>query len=139
MKLKSIVLLVIAGLITAFMLTGCGDKAWDASKLQLAEPLDPPADVTLTLDSFENGKSISVNLTNNSDEPFYFTEYFALQVKINDDWYVVPSDLAFIDIAYELQPGVTAPKEFDISSYGKLPSGNYRLAAWKIAVEFEVK
>ena len=61
-------------------------------------------DVTLTVEQIVDGIA-TVTISNQSELAFEYSAYYALEKEINGQWYVMPADLAFIDISYILPAG----------------------------------
>ena len=84
---------------------------------------------------------ITVSITNNSGEEFSYGKYFSLQKQIDSKWYTMPvqaGNVGFEDIAYVLQDGKAANETYDLSIYGTLEPGIYRLIIENISAEFTV-
>lgn len=78
-----------------------------------------------------NGNKLEVKLKNTTKKELYFGEGFALQARVDGKWYNIPAqkEMAFIDIAYILKAGGLAEMTYDLSAYGELPAGEYRVVA----------
>lgn len=78
-----------------------------------------------------NGNKLKVKLENTTKNELYYGEGFALQARVNGKWYNIPAkeEMCFIDIAHMLRAGDTADMTYDLSAYGKLPAGEYRIVA----------
>ena len=83
-------------------------------------------DVTLTVEQIVDGIA-TVTISNQSELAFDYSAYYALEKEINGQWYVMPADLAFIDISYILPAGSQDTFECDLTCYGALEPGSYRL------------
>ena len=93
--------------------------------------LIPVVDVEGTYDISVTGTgSMTVEFTNNDDKTWWFGEYYNLEVKKDGNWYYVPSDepVAVHDLGHELAPGQSDTLDYDLSPYGKIRPGEYRLA-----------
>lgn len=113
------------------------ENGWNPALLTKAEALDPPEDVTMTLESWDGGE-VTVTFQNSGDAEWTYGEYFGLQVLLEGEWYEVPAaegDYAFIDIAYILPAGERQSKTYSLSMYGDLPAGTYRLTVEGMSVE----
>ena len=70
-----------------------------------------------------------VTFTNISDEPWSFGEYYKLEVLIGNKWYYVPSeDYIVHDLMHEIGPGTTYTLTYDLSPFGYLAPGDYRIS-----------
>ena len=84
---------------------------------------------------------VTVRLKNNTDEQYIYGEYFTLQKRIDGVWYTIPpkTDFAFNDLGYVLEPGGESEAKCDLTLYGDLGPGLYRLEKEDVVTEFEVK
>lgn len=74
--------------------------------------------------------SLTLDIVNTTDTEFSYGAAYTLEVYLDDAWYVVPpkEDMAFIMIAYVLEPEGTAQTEVSLAdAYGELPAGRYRV------------
>ena len=63
-----------------------------------------------------------------------FGEHYKLEVLINGQWYYVPSeDYAVHEILYEIEPGAEITRTYDLSPFGELEPGDYRIACGGIS------
>lgn len=116
------------------------ENGWYSSMLHPADELTPPENVTAGFLG-RTGNNITVKFTNNGEDEWTYGEYFSVQVLLDDTWYTVPpipGDWGFNDIAWICPAGNTHQKSYDLSMYGTLPDGKYRLVAENLAVEFTV-
>ena len=75
------------------------------------------------------GDKANVTFTNISDEPWSFGEGYKLEVLIGSSWYYVPSeDYAVNAILYEIGPGSEYTMTYDLSPFGELAPGDYRIS-----------
>jgi len=111
-------------------------EGWNVEYLSPSVDLAAPEGIEMVLDSW-GSDIVTTTFANNSAAEWTFGEYFVLQVLIGDIWYDIPplEDVAFIDIAYTLQPGDVREHEYDITAYGDLPAGTYRITAFGLYVE----
>lgn len=120
----------------AMMLTETG---WNRAVMAPAAALTPAEGLSMELVS-RTETEISVIFDNQSSGTAGLGNYFSLQVQLDGVWYEIPpeGDLMFTDIAYEFPAGSTFEKTYDISPYGELPAGTYRLVSDMngLAVEF---
>ena len=73
-------------------------------------------------------ETIGLTITNNSDKEIYLNEYYTIEHYVDERWKEIPLELAFIDIAYPLEPG--ASHDFSISLWPglyKYKAGQYRV------------
>ena len=72
----------------------------------------------------------TVEFTNNSDELWSFGEYYKLEIYKDGIWYWYPSKepVAVHDLGHELKPGQTQGLTYDLTPFGKLEPGEYRVA-----------
>ena len=120
-------------------ISACGmNKSWDIKNMDVAEELQPQENITMELIEQTN-ESFTVEFTNNDNDPWIYGEVFSIQVLVDNEWYIVPSEMVFNLIGYNLYPNESITKTYDISSYGTLPSGTYRLVVSNLAVEFIIE
>ena len=88
----------------------------------------------------QEGNKFSCTLTNNGVEEEAVGKYFSVQAEVSGEWYDIPTatQLAFEDIAFIVEAGGTFEITYDITPYGELPAGKYRLVAENSAAEFTV-
>ena len=86
-------------------------------------------------------KIATVKMTNTAHVGGTVVEYFTLQKKIDGVWYTIPpkEPIAFHDIAYEVEGGKDIDMKCDLSPYGDLTPGMYRIEKHEIVCEFEIK
>lgn len=73
-----------------------------------------------------NSDLISLVYKNNSNYSFTFGVDYVLEVELNDKWYVINNDMAFIEIALILDPYQSVTDEISLKDY-KLYKGHYRI------------
>lgn len=115
-------------------------SGWYSTLLTPAGTIYPPAGITMTLES-QSIDSITIKLTNETDEPWMFGEHFSIQVLLGDLWYEIPTTpghWAFNDIGLILNAGAEQTKTYGLLMYGNLPAGLYRLVSYNLSVEFTV-
>lgn len=94
--------------------------------------------ITLSFVSYENN-IVTVKLQNDSDEDFFYGMYFTLQKEIDGVWYSLPvrlSNYAFEDIGLILPAGQNSEETCDLTMYGDLDSGHYRIEKEGMATDF---
>ncbi len=87
------------------------------------------------------GPVVTVKLENLSDEPYIYGTYYSLQKEIGGTWYQMApalSNYGFNDIAYELPAGGSSEEECDLTMYGELEAGHYRIEKELAYAEFDI-
>lgn len=75
------------------------------------------------------GDEAKVKFTNISDEPWSFGEYYRLEVMFEGQWYYLPSeDYAVHALLHEISAGAEYTMTYDLSPFGELAPGDYRIA-----------
>ena len=79
-----------------------------------------------------NGSKLEVKLKNTTKNELCYGEGFTLQARIGGKWYNIPAqrEMAFNDIAHILKAGGITEMTYDLSAYGQLPAGEYRIVAY---------
>lgn len=123
------VLLIIISLLTIITLTGCtnnrvGEKT--PHKVTNDKITMEVKQGTLTT------SSVTIIMTNKTDEEYTYGEPYHLEIKHNDSWHILElepnNDLFFTMPAYSLKAGESVEKEYNWEyGYGKLKKGTYRL------------
>lgn len=117
------------------------EEGWFANMLSPAGELTPPEGISMKLIS-RTTDAITVEFSNQSEEEWAYGKYFSLHTLLDGVWYVVPTvpgNWAFEDIAMILPAGKKHEETYYLSMYGKLPTGDYRLAAEGLEVRFWVE
>lgn len=94
--------------------------------------------VTLSVTAVE-GNVVTVKIQNDSDEDFFYGEYFTLQKEIDGFWYTIPvrlSNYGFHDIGRILQAHNSSEEKCDITMYGELDNGHYRIEKQQLVADF---
>lgn len=114
------------------------DGSWNQYLLPKSQELHSNG-LSLTMKELK-GNQITVNISNPTSEELYYGEYWSLQVLLEDTWYQIPTkeNWGFIDIAYILPANGEDEKTYDLSLYGDLPEGTYRLIVQGAYMEFDV-
>ena len=91
-----------------------------------------PENVTIEVDNTTvSPESVSITITDNNEEPYGWGVEFRVQQKVNEEWVelqYISDDLAWIDIAYEVNEDNQLTLKLDIEKYyGKLSNGIYRI------------
>lgn len=86
------------------------------------------------------GTKLEVKLKNKTKKETYFGEYFSVQAKVDGKWYDIPAkdEMVFNDIAYIMKAGGKTKKVYDLTPYGELPSGKYRIVVEGASAEFNI-
>ena len=96
--------------------------------------------ISLHFVSFD-GKRVTVEYENTSDKEYTYGTYFCLQKKIDGTWYMIPvalSNYVFPDIAYILPSGESRQEVCDLTLYGDLEDGYYRIVKENLYAEFGI-
>lgn len=111
---------------------------WNAGLLPEAGKLAPPDGITMLLGSWTEDE-VTVTFCNDTEEEWGFSEYYSLQVLLDGTWYQIPvtpeNNWGFNDIEWILPAGEERSMSYDLTMYGDLPAGNYRLVAEDMTVE----
>ena len=84
---------------------------------------------------------ITVKYTNSGSEEWMYGMFFSVDVLLDGEWYSVPTitgHWAFPAIGIVLEPEQPREEVYDLSMYGELPPGQYRVVANGCTVEFTV-
>lgn len=133
-----------AALIPCGRLLLLNDTTWRTDLMLPAPAPNPPADITATLDSWDGSKAV-VSFHNAGTSDWTFGTPFRVDVCVDGVWYAIPermSDypMAFTSIGYVVQPGKPWTETYAVDLYyGDLPAGKYRIVAYDLTAEFEVK
>lgn len=118
-----------------------GPEGWITDHLSPADELVAPEGITMTLKE-RTAEKITVELTNHSNSEWMYGAAFSVQTLLDDNWYDVPElddlNYSFIEIAYVLPAEKAQEKTYDLSMYGDLPEGTYRLVTHGLSVEFDL-
>lgn len=96
--------------------------------------------VTLSVTAVE-GNIVTIKIQNDSNEEFCYGEYFTLQKEFDGCWYEVPvrlSNYGFNDIGIILDAHKSSEEKCDLTMYGELEKGHYRIEKEKLAADFYV-
>ncbi|MDE6708910.1 MAG: hypothetical protein K2J76_00290, partial [Oscillospiraceae bacterium] len=118
----------------------CRDEnGWIADYLPPAGNLPAmPETLTAAVSKLDNDV-LTVEFTNNGEEDWFFGEMFELQAQLDGEWYSVPTlpgDWVYHMLAYIVKPQQTLTHDYDLSIYGTLPEGNYRIVTEDFSAEF---
>jgi hypothetical protein len=112
-------------------------SGWHSRLLSPAAELDPPAGVTMTLDSWDQD-TVTATLAADSRTDWLYGERFTLQVCLDGVWYelpTMPGHGMFHLVALHLPAGEQKTQTFHLALYGALPAGRYRIAFNELSVE----
>lgn len=117
-----------------------GDK-WYADRLS-PPYIDEVAPDYISAELVEQTENnITVKYTNSGSEEWMYGLHFSVDVRLDGEWYSVPTitgHWAFSDIGLILMPEQPREEVYDLSMYGELPPGEYRVSANGCTVEFVV-
>ncbi|MCC8129211.1 MAG: hypothetical protein LIO51_04640 [Clostridiales bacterium] len=96
-----------------------------------------PLEMTMTVLDLTDGV-VTVLIDNQSGYEMEYGESFSLETEQEGEWYVLPPQgtLEFNDIAYILQDMEQAEETCDLTAYGELEAGHYRIVKDDMAAEF---
>jgi len=117
------------------------ENGWRDTLLSPADELKAPQGITMTLEAWKRD-AVAVNIANNRTTQWMYGEFFDLQVLLDGIWYeipTVPENWAFLAIGINIKGGEEQRKMYNISMYGQLPAGTYRLAAYGLSVEHTIE
>lgn len=119
----------------------CRDEnGWIKDYLPLAGSL-PEMPETLAVSSKADGDVLTVEFTNSGDREWGFGEAFYLQAQLDNEWHNIPTlpgDWEYPLIALLVMPQQTLEHDYDLSCYGELPEGKYRLVTDCFWTEFYI-
>ncbi len=77
----------------------------------------------------ESNTKLELKITNNLGMDWRYGEYRHLETQLDGEWFKVPAKTAYAvnDIGYELPMEESRTHSYDLSYYGDLPAGIYRL------------
>lgn len=115
------------------------ENQWNPKYMKASEDVKESSLILEVLETKAN--MLKVKIFNKAQEGKYYGEAFGVQVYLEDTWYDVPmeQDVAYVDIAYEIAAGGETEKNYDLTPYGKLPQGNYRLLVQGAVAPFTVE
>ncbi len=88
-----------------------------------------------------DGNKVTVEYVNNSGKDYLYGDEFYVQKNINGEWYKIPvavSNYGFNAIAHILPAGESVQLICDLTSYGELENGRYRVVKEDLCAEFEI-
>ena len=114
------------------------DDGWNKEFLtQAQEQIPTQKGVSLTLKE-QTDEYILGEYQNASGTDFGYGHAFSLDTKIDGKWYTVPAetDIAFTEELMVIFDDTSAEEKFNISAYGELPKGEYRISTQGFYIEF---
>ena len=90
----------------------------------------------------KEGSVITVRLENLTEEEQLYGEYYSLEKEIDGSWYKVPvalTNYGFTDIGIILSPGASREETCDLTMYGTLAPGHYRIEKANAYAEFTIE
>lgn len=118
------------------------DNGWNANTLSPAGEYFAAENITAELIA-QTEETVTIALTNSGTEEWMYGEYYYLDVLLDGTWYSVPTapgNWGFTDIGIILPAKTTQNKTYNLTMYGELPSGQYRLvASQSVPVEFTIE
>lgn len=129
-----------AALPCAHIICRDGDK-WYADRLFSSYYDEPAPDYISTELVGQTEDKLTVKYTNCGSEEWLYGTHFSVDVCLGGEWYNVPTvtgEWSFTDIGLILMPEQSREETYDLSMYGELPSGQYRVVANGCVVEFTI-
>ena len=117
------------------------DGKWYPQIMSPAPEKDAPVGIALTI-AGQTTDMLTAEIENNSGNEWFFGEYFSLEVKVEENWYLVPpvpGNWAFHDIGLILSSKDSTEMEYHLRMYGELPAGEYRLVVEELTAEFTIE
>lgn len=80
--------------------------------------------------SFVTLDPLTVSFTNNTQEQWVYSEYYRIEKLDGGIWCLLPPDrpVTVRDIAHEIGPNMSSTLSYDLTPYGDLEDGEYRIA-----------
>ncbi len=116
------------------------ENGWIADYLSPAGNL-PEMPETLAVASTLDEDVLMVEFINSGKREWGFGEFFDLQAQLDGEWYQVPrlpGDWIYIALAHFVMPQQTLEHEYDLSCYGELHEGKYRIVTDSFWAEFYI-
>ena len=114
---------------------------WYPGFMAKAAQPEPPAGISMALTE-QTDKALTVTFLNQSGAEWDYGTYYSLDVEIDGVYYSVPTtsggNWGFEDIGIILPDGESQTRQYDLTSYGTLPDGDYRIVASGISAEFTI-
>lgn len=98
-----------------------------------------PEKVTVAAWKLE-GDLLTIRITNTSRDDFTYDESYAVQSFADGEWQEIPTpaDRKLVASEYVVKKFSAFEHTYDLSSYGKLPEGKYRLVTDKFSADFYI-
>lgn len=129
-----------ASLPCAHIICRDGDK-WYVDML-FSSYYDEPAPDYISVELVRQTEDkLTVKYTNSGSEEWLYGTHFSVDVCLGGEWYNVPTvtgEWSFTDIGLILMPEQSREEVYNLSMYGELPSGQYRIVANGCVVEFTI-
>ena len=110
-------------------LTGCGKTKAEFEIGNKSDITISKNDITMSIkDGTLTNEGTTLVLKNDSDKLLRYNEGYGIEVKQNENWYSINVEIEFNVPLWELASN--SEKEIELNwknSYGKLPSGKYRI------------
>ena len=114
---------------------------WYPGFMAKAEEPAAPEGVTMELTE-QTSEMLTVTYSNQSGTEWDYGTYFHLDVEIDGAYYTVPTmpgtNWAFEDIGIILPDGEAQTRQYDLTRYGILPDGDYRISANGLSTVFTI-
>ena len=117
------------------------ESGWNTTLLTPAVEPAPPPGISMILKSFDS-TGLRVYIANNSGSEWMYGETFVLQALLGNSWYEVPTlpgRWMFSMVGIIVRDGEVKQHIYTLESYGDLPAGVYRVAAFGLSAEFSVE
>ncbi len=125
---KTIITILLCGALL-LGLTGCGKTKSEFEIGNKSNITISNNDITMAIkDGTLTNEGTTLVLKNDSDKLLRYSEEYRIQVKQDENWYNINVELEFNVPLWELE--TNSEKEIELNwkhSYGKLPSGEYRI------------
>lgn len=123
--------LLLALTLTLSALLGACSRNQDVSTM--------PLTITMTADK-ATASEVTVTIHNESGADFYYTEAYSLEL-LDDDTFITvepEEEMLFNEMAYLLEDLSSVTLTCDLTPYGTLPSGTYRIVKGDLSAEFKL-
>lgn len=125
-----------------YMLNAGIMKEYDMAYYEKADDfVNIRSDITMTVTKVE-GNTVYIKLENNSDDDFSYSESFSLQKEIDGSWYRMPdrlSNYGFNSILIRLPAHESVEQKCDITKFGELGKGHYRIEKEGLLADFYIR
>ena len=125
---KTIITILLCGVLM-LGLTGCGKTKGEFEIGNKSDITISKNDITMSIkDGTLTNEGTTLVLKNDSDKLLRYGEEYRIEVKQDENWYNINTELEFNVPLWELE--TNSEKEIELNwkhSYGNLPSGEYRI------------